>query len=70
MRNVKDKFDEGKRVVTFETKEKGKSAIQLLALSSNTIHGPAHAHKKANIQQKKGTGGNVVKEGNVGDGVL
>jgi len=42
----------------------------LLALSSNTIHGPARAHKKVDIQQTEGTQGNK-REGcerkNVGD---
>jgi len=55
MKNVKDKFDEGMMVVAFETEESRKnSAILLLALSSNTIHGPAYAHTKINIQQMKG----------------
>ena len=52
MRNVKVKFDGG-TVVMLEIKVK-KSAIQLLALSSNTIHWPAHAHKKVNIQRTEG----------------
>jgi len=45
MKNVKHKFDEDTAVVTFKTgREKEKSEILLLALSSNTIHGPAYAH--------------------------
>jgi hypothetical protein len=51
MRNVKDKFDGG-TVVMLETK--GKSAIQLLALSSNTIHWPAHAHTKRSTPSGRG----------------
>ena len=32
-----------------------RSTILLLALSSNTTHEPAYAHKRVNVLQRKGT---------------
>ena len=55
MRNVKCEFDEDTTIVSSKPKGKIKSAILLLALSSNTIHEPAYAHKKISIQQTEGT---------------
>jgi len=43
---LNDRFDEVTTVIMFETKGKSKGVILPLALSSNTIHQPAYAHKQ------------------------
>lgn len=54
IRTQKEKRDEYETGPCVQGKEE-RSAILLLALSSNTTHEPAYAHKKADVLQRKVT---------------